>query len=86
MLCFSVKRATAALEQDVSSLDQQAARLDREARAHVRAGNRTKAKACLKQKQLVLKRLKEKETAFDNLSGIMNQLAQTKEQKAVMFS
>lgn len=83
---FRVKRATTNLEQELSNLDQQVAKLDREARAHVRAGNKAKAKTCLRQKLLLLKRMKEKETAYDNLSGIMNQLAQTKEHRSVSRS
>ena len=59
-------------------------RYEDEARVQLRNKNKTKAKQLLRQKLLVLKKIKEKDGQYDKLLHIMHRLAQTREQKDVI--
>uniref|UniRef100_A0A915L831 Uncharacterized protein n=1 Tax=Romanomermis culicivorax TaxID=13658 RepID=A0A915L831_ROMCU len=72
------------LETELQKLEETASKLDLEAREAIRAQNRPKAKQCLRQRKSVLNQVRVKEAALNNGMNLMNQLAQTKEQKQIL--
>ncbi|VDP40537.1 unnamed protein product [Soboliphyme baturini] len=81
----SMKGVVEKLEQEMLILEEQANRLESEARKQIQMRNRTKAKTYLRQKQVVTKRLNDREKAYSNMLSLIDRLTQSDDNKVVSY-
>jgi len=79
-----VRKAMSKLEKEVSRLEDTAKRCEQDARTALRAGNKGKAKNMLRQKQLVMKQLTDKDNQYGHLLQMLHQLGQSRQNKQVL--